>query len=83
VQGGLALVGLALIGVLGGAGGVDALPTAPFVVELTATGGLLLMGLSLILLDLKKPRIANFLPALAIAPLLVLAADALGVNVYP
>ena len=39
--------------------------------EMTAVGGLILIGLSLMLLDLKKPRVANYLPALITAPLLV------------
>lgn len=51
--------------------------------ELTATGGMILMGLSLILLDIKHPRVANYLPALLIAPLIVAAANALGINLYP
>ena len=83
VQGGLALLGALLIAVLGTAGDVEAVRTAPFVIELTATGGILLMGLALALLDLKKPRIANFLPALLIAPLLVVVGQALGINLYP
>lgn len=48
---------------------------APFVspamlAELTATGGLLIVGIGLNLLDLKKIPLADFLPALALAPLL-------------
>ncbi len=40
--------------------------------ELTATGGVILMGLALSnLLEIKKIRVANMLPALAIAPLIV------------
>ncbi len=38
---------------------------------LASTGGVLLLGISLRLLDLKHIRVANLLPALAIAPLLV------------
>ena len=38
--------------------------------EMTATGGVMLIGLALILLGLKQIRIANFLPALVLAPLL-------------
>jgi len=39
---------------------------------MTATGGLLLVGLSISsLLELKKIRVGNFLPGLAIAPLIV------------
>jgi hypothetical protein len=40
--------------------------------EMTATGGVLLMGLGLSsMLEIKKIRVGNFLPALAIAPLIV------------
>ncbi len=40
--------------------------------EMTAAGGLILMGLALSsLLEIKKIRVGNFLPALAIAPLIV------------
>ncbi|MEI6404865.1 MAG: DUF554 domain-containing protein [Actinomycetes bacterium] len=38
---------------------------------LTATGGLLLMGISLRLLNIKQVPVANMLPTLVIAPLLV------------
>ncbi|GAB4574443.1 MAG: DUF554 domain-containing protein [Anaerolineae bacterium] len=70
--------GLALLGALGGS-----VMTDPMIAEMTATGGLLLMGLSLVLLDLKRPRMANFLPALVIAPLIVVVAEWLGIAVYP
>lgn len=70
--------GLALLGYLAG----EVMSTA-MIDEMTATGGLLLMGLSLILLDLKKPRMANYLPALLIAPLIVTVATALGIDIYP
>ncbi len=73
VQGGLALTG-ALVG--------DVM-TEPMINEMTATGGIILIGLALILLDIKKPRMANFLPALVIAPALVIGADVLGINIYP
>ncbi len=73
VQGGLALAGSAL----------GSFMTPPMVNEMTGVGGLVLMGLALVLLDVKKPRMANFLPALLIAPLLVAAATALGINIYP
>jgi hypothetical protein len=45
--------------------------TEPMIVEMTAAGGLIIVGISLKLLDLKDIRLANFLPALAIAPLIV------------
>jgi len=73
LQGGLALAGSVLGNFM----------TQPMVNEMTAVGGLILIGLSLTLLDLKKPRMANFLPALVIAPLMVAVATALGINVYP
>ncbi len=73
VQGSLALVG-SLAGQF---------MSAMMVTEMTATGGLILIGLALILLDLKRPRIANFLPALLVAPLIVAVATALGIDVYP
>jgi uncharacterized membrane protein YqgA involved in biofilm formation len=78
VQGGLSLLGM----VVGAALQASALYT-PMVNEMTATGGLLLVGLSIILLGLKQPRMANFLPALVIAPLIVVVGSALGVPLYP
>lgn len=73
VQGGLALVGSQIGQVM----------TEPMINEMTGVGGLMLIGLALVLLDIKQPRIANFLPALIIAPLLVAMATALGINIYP
>lgn len=73
LQGGLALLGSAL----------GAFMSAPMAAEMTAVGGLLLIGLALVLLDIRRPRVANFLPALVIAPLLVALAAALGINIYP
>ena len=54
--------------------------STPWVVELTATGGGLIMGISLILLELKQVRVANLLPAVAIAPLIVLGLQALHIG---
>jgi len=45
--------------------------TDAMVTELTATGGVLLLGIGLLLLEIKQLRVANFLPALVVAPLLV------------
>ena len=70
--------GLALLGAVAGS-----FMSEPMIAEMTATGGLLLIGLSLVLLDIKQPRMANFLPALVIAPLLVAGAGALGIPIYP
>jgi len=61
VQGGLTLVGAAL---------GDVMPDA-HLAALTATGGLLLVGVALRLLDLKQVKVADLLPALVVAPLLV------------
>jgi uncharacterized membrane protein YqgA involved in biofilm formation len=54
------------------AGQLSAIVTDPMMAEMTATGGVILMGLSLSsLLEIKKIRVGNFIPALAIAPLIV------------
>lgn len=53
----------------------------PMMVEMTATGGVLLMAIAISsLLELKPIRTGNLLPALIVAPLLVVALTALGVN---
>jgi uncharacterized membrane protein YqgA involved in biofilm formation len=41
------------------------------ILAVTAAGGLILMGVALRLLDLKAVRVANFLPALVLAPVFV------------
>lgn len=46
----------------------------PMILAMTSTGGVLLLGLGLALLELKEVRVANMLPALLFAPLLVAAA---------
>lgn len=61
VQGSLTLVGVAL---------GDVLPDA-HVSALTATGGLLLVGVALRLLRVRDVAVADMLPALVVAPLLV------------
>ena len=69
LQGGLTLSAQALEPFLG----------APAVQnELFATGGVLMLGLGLRLLELKRIRVANLLPALALAPLLYRLAAAYG-----
>jgi uncharacterized membrane protein YqgA involved in biofilm formation len=52
----------------------------PWVIEMSATGGVLIMGISLLLLDLKLIRIANLLPAVLIAPLIVVVLAAFGIK---
>jgi uncharacterized protein len=56
-----------------GAAFLDAVVTGPMISVTTATGGILIFGLGLGLLDLKEIRVANMLPALLVAPLLVAA----------
>lgn len=63
VQGGLTLVGLAL---------GDVLPAA-HLDAVTATGGLLLVGVALRLLRVREVPVADLLPALLFAPVLVAA----------
>lgn len=59
----------------------QAIITTPMMNEMTAAGGVLLMGLSISsLLEIKKIRVGNFLPALAIAPLIVAILNALGLG---
>jgi len=48
---------------------------AATVVAITATGGIILLGVALRLLELKQVRVANFLPALLLAPLFLRVAD--------
>jgi uncharacterized membrane protein YqgA involved in biofilm formation len=61
VQGGLTLAG-AFFG---------AFMDKPMILAMTSSGGVLLVGLGLGLLELKEVRVANMLPALVVAPLLV------------
>lgn len=71
VQGGLSGAAMLL-----GSGAGEVTRATPWVVEVTATGGVLILGISLILLDLKQVRVANLLPAILIAPLIVLLLQA-------
>lgn len=61
IQGSLTVVGLLVGGVL---------PEA-YLAAITATGGLLLLGVGLRLLQIKAVPVGNLLPALLVAPLLV------------
>ena len=68
-QGGLSLL----------AAQADAFITDPMVAEMTAVGGVLLLGLAISsLLEIKKIRVGNFLPALFIAPLIIAILALLG-----
>jgi uncharacterized protein len=61
VQGSIAVAGGTLDGVL----------TDPMIDALATAGGIMLLGIALRLLDLKQVRVANMLPAIALAPLFV------------
>ena len=54
-----------------GAGAFDYILQGETLDVLTSAGGVLIIGISLKLLDLRDVRVGNFLPALVIAPLLV------------
>lgn len=45
--------------------------TEPMIQEMTATGGLIIVGIGIKLLEIKEIRLANFLPALVVAPFIV------------
>ena len=79
IQGGFALVGM-LIGNMLTAGALDA--SNPYLREMTGAGGIIMIGIPLLLLELKTIRLSNFLPALVIAPLLVWLATLLGIKIY-
>lgn len=68
-QGGISLLAAQLSAVL----------SDPMIAEMTATGGVILLGLAMSsLLEIKRIRVGNFLPALAIAPLIVWILTQLG-----
>jgi uncharacterized protein len=64
-QGGLSL----------GAGAFEDVLTGEALDALTSAGGVLIIGISLKLLDLKDVKVGNFLPALVFAPVLVAIAS--------
>lgn len=57
-----------------GAGFLEPVVTDAMISATTATGGILIFGLGLGLLELKEVRVANMLPALLVSPLLISAA---------
>jgi uncharacterized membrane protein YqgA involved in biofilm formation len=70
VQGGISLL----------AAQVQAVITPAMMSEMTAVGGLLLLGLAISsLLEIRPIRVGNFLPALGVAPLMVGILAALGI----
>ena len=65
IQGGLTL----------GAGAFDEVLTGETLDALTSAGGILIIGISLKLLDLKDVKVGNFLPALVLTPVIVEVAE--------
>ena len=72
---GVTFAALAVLLIQGGltlsAGLVQGVLSEAMVVEMTAVGGIMLLGIGLLMLDIKRVKVANFLPGLVIAPLLV------------
>ncbi len=60
-QGGITLFAASLPGALGEA----------MITEMTATGGLIIIGIGIKLLDLKDLPLANFVPAIGVAPVIL------------
>jgi uncharacterized membrane protein YqgA involved in biofilm formation len=58
--------------------------TASMITELSATGGILLLGIAVSsLLEIKTIRVGNFLPALVLAPLIVYILSIVGISLTP
>lgn len=74
-QGGLSVLAMAFATALGGV-----TRQTPWVVEMTATGGVVILSIAFLLLDIKRIRAANLLPAVFVAPLLVVVLGLLGVK---
>jgi uncharacterized membrane protein YqgA involved in biofilm formation len=59
----------------------QAVATTAMIAEMNAAGGIMLIGIALSnLLEIKKIRVASFLPALVLAPLIVWVLTALGIQ---
>jgi uncharacterized protein len=76
---GVALSALTVLVVQGGIAATAAVLSAAMdeatIRAVTSAGGLILLGVALRLLDLKAVRVANFLPALVLAPLFIRVAE--------
>lgn len=62
-------------GISGGAFLLTDLMDPATILAISASGGMILLGMALRLLDLKAVRVANFLPALVLAPIFIRVAD--------
>jgi hypothetical protein len=74
-QGGLSLLAMLFGTALGGV-----TRQTPWVIEMTATGGVVILSIAFILLDIKRIRTANLLPAIFIAPAIVVVLGLLKVS---
>jgi len=57
--------------------------TEAMIAEMTATGGLLIVGIGLTLLDIKRIRLASYLPGILVAPLTVAILTVVGIPLVP
>lgn len=75
----LSVLAIAVVqgGISGGAFLLTDAMDASTILAITAVGGMILLGVALRLLDLKAVRVANFLPALVLAPIFLRIADAI------
>lgn len=77
---GVALSAITVLVVQGGIAAAAALLSdvmdARTILAISSAGGIILLGVALRLLDLKAVRVANFLPALVLAPIFIRVADA-------
>ncbi|MCE5335925.1 MAG: DUF554 domain-containing protein [Desulfobacteraceae bacterium] len=58
--------------------GISSVLTDPMIVEMTATGGVVIMAVAIKTLKLMELRSANLVPAIGVAPVLVALADKVG-----
>ncbi len=75
-QGGLTAVAALARGSLG----AEEVANSLAVGELSATGGILIIGIGLALLEIKDVRVSNFLPAIVLAPVIVILLATFGVS---
>jgi uncharacterized membrane protein YqgA involved in biofilm formation len=53
-----------------GAAPFQTILTDSMITEMSATGGVIILGIGLLILEIKRIKVGNFLPALLIAPIL-------------
>lgn len=60
--------------------GAEMITDSLAIVELSATGGILIVGIGLALLEIKDVKVSNFLPAIFLAPAIVLILTFFGIS---